>query len=161
MGKKFIAALVIIYIIAVLWTTQSADAGVTAYINKTTWVYARPSTNAARVRVARGTKVEVLAVRSSWARVKRSHYLGYIPTKFLSRKPMATPTPRPTAKTTPRPTATPKPTDAPTITPTTTPTQETVAPSWRRKVERVEWFKGGSSIVRRGGFALPLQGITR
>ena len=63
MGKKFIAALVIIYIIAVLWTTQSADAGVTAYINKTTWVYARPSTNAARVRVARGTKVEVLAVR--------------------------------------------------------------------------------------------------
>ena len=76
MGKKFIAALVIIYIIAVLWTTQSADAGVTAYINKTTWVYARPSTNAARVRVARGTKVEVLAVRSSWARVKRSHYLG-------------------------------------------------------------------------------------
>lgn len=153
MGKKFIAALVIIYIIAVLWTTQSADAGVTAYINKTTWVYARPSTNAARVRVARGTKVEVLAVRSSWARVKRSHYLGYIPTKFLSRKPIATPTPRPTSKTTPRPTATPKPTAAPTITPTTTPTQETVAPSWRRKVERVEWFKGGNNIIKRGGYA--------
>ena len=97
MGKKFIAALVIIYIIAALWVTQPADASVTAYINKTTWVYARPSTSSARVRVAKGTKVTVLAVRSSWARVKRSHYIGYIPTKYLSRKPTATPTPRPTA----------------------------------------------------------------
>ena len=154
MGKKFIAALVIIYIIAALWVTQPADASVTAYINKTTWVYARPSTSSARVRVAKGTKVTVLAVRSSWARVKRSHYIGYIPTKYLSRKPTATPTPRPTEKPTPQPTATPRPTTAaPTIAPTTTPTQEQVVPSWRRKVERVEWFNGGNKLVKRGGYA--------
>ena len=154
MGKKFIAALVIIYIIAALWVTQPADASVTAYINKTTWVYARPSTSSARVRVAKGTKVTVLAVRSSWARVKRSHYIGYIPTKYLSRKPTATPTPRPTEKPTPQPTATPRPTTAaPTIAPTTTPTQEQVVPSWRRKVERVEWFNGGNKLVERGGYA--------
>ena len=154
MGKKFIAALVIIYIIAALWVTQPADASVTAYINKTTWVYARPSTSSARVRVAKGTKVTVLAVRSSWARVKRSHYIGYIPTKYLSRKPTATPTTRPTEKLTPQPTATPRPTTAaPTIAPTTTPTQEQVVPSWRRKVERVEWFNGGNKLVKRGGYA--------
>ena len=154
MGKKFIAALVIIYIIAALWVTQPADASVTAYINKTTWVYARPSTSSARVRVAKGTKVTVLAVRSSWARVKRSHYIGYIPTKYLSRKPTATPTPRPTEKPTPQPTATPRPTTAaPTIAPTTTPTQEQVVPSWRRKVERVEWFSEGNKLVKRGGYA--------
>ena len=154
MGKKFIAALVIIYIIAALWVTQPADASVTAYINKTTWVYARPSTSSARVRVAKGTKVTVLAVRSSWARVKRSHYIGYIPTKYLSRKPTASPTPRPTEKLTPQPTATPRPTTAaPTIAPTTTPTQEQVVPSWRRKVERVEWFNGGNKLVKRGGYA--------
>ena len=154
MGKKFIAALVIIYIIAALWVTQPADASVTAYINKTTWVYARPSTSSARVRVAKGTKVTVLAVRSSWARVKRSHYIGYIPTKYLSRKPTATPTPRPTEKPPPQPTATPRPTTAaPTIAPTTTPTQEQVVPSWRRKVERVEWFSEGNKLVKRGGYA--------
>ena len=154
MGKRFIAALVIIYIIAALWVTQPADASVTAYINMTTWVYARPSTSSARVRVAKGTKVTVLAVRSSWARVKRSHYIGYIPTKYLSRKPTATPTPRPTEKPTPQPTATPRPTTAaPTIAPTTTPTQEQVVPSWRRKVERVEWFNGGNKLVKRGGYA--------
>ena len=140
--------------IAALWVTQPADASVTAYINKTTWVYARPSTSSARVRVAKGTKVTVLAVRSSWARVKRSHYIGYIPTKYLSRKPTATPTPRPTEKPTPQPTATPRPTTAaPTIAPTTTPTQEQVVPSWRRKVERVEWFSEGNKLVKRGGYA--------
>lgn len=142
MGKKFIAALVIIYIITALWVTQQAEASVTAYINKTTWVYARPSTSSARVRVAKGTKVTVLAVRSSWAKVKRSHYIGYIPTKYLSRK--STATPRPTAQ----PTATPKPTTTPRPTPT-----DSVNPSWRRKVERVEWFNGGNKLVKRGGYA--------
>ena len=158
MGKKFIAALVIIYIIAALWVTQPADASVTAYINKTTWVYARPSTSSARVRVAKGTKVTVLAVRSSWARVKRSHYIGYIPTKHLSRKPTATPrptaqptaTPKPT--TTPHPTATPRPATGPTASTSPTPT-DSVSPSWRRKVERVEWFNGGNKLVKRGGYA--------
>jgi len=138
----------------------SIASSVTAYINKTTYVYAKPSTSSARVRVARGTKVEVLAVRSSWARVKRSKYTGYIQAKYLSKKPPATPTPRPTA--TPRPTVTPKPTPLPTGTaaptatagPAVTPAPTgAVTPSWRRQVERVEWFNGGSKIVKRGGYA--------
>ena len=142
----------------------SAASSVTAYINKTTYVYAKPSTSSARVRVARGTKVEVLAVRSSWARVKRSKYTAYIQTRYLSKKPPATPTPRPTAtpRPTPRPTVTPKPTPLPTGTaaptataaPTVTPAPTgVVTPSWRRQVERVEWFNGGSKIVKRGGYA--------
>jgi len=142
----------------------SAASSVTAYINRTTYVYAKPSTSSARVRVARGTKVEVLAVRSSWARVKRSKYTAYIRTRYLSKKPPATPTPRPTAtpRPTPRPTVTPKPTPLPTGTaaptatagPTVTPAHTgAITPSWRRQVERVEWFYGGSKIVKRGGYA--------
>ena len=138
----------------------SAASSVTAYINRTTYVYAKPSTSSARVRVARGTKVEVLAVRSSWARVKRSKYTGYIQAKYLSKKPPATPTPRPTA--TPRPTVTPKPTPLPTVTPAPTATSGptvtpaptgVVTPSWRRQVERVEWFSEGNKLVKRGGYA--------
>ena len=138
----------------------STASSVTAYINKTTYVYAKPSTSSARVRVAKGTKVTVLAVRSSWARVKRAKYTAYIQTRYLSKKPPATPTPRPTA--TPRPTVTPKPTPLPTGTaaptataaPTVTPAPTgVVTPSWRRQVERVEWFNGGSKIVKRGGYA--------
>jgi len=142
----------------------STASSVTAYINKTTYVYAKPSTSSARVRVAKGTKVTVLAVRSSWARVKRSKYTAYIQTRYLSKKPPATPTPRPTAtpRPTPRPTVTPEPTPLPTGTaaptataaPTVTPAPTgVVTPSWRRQVERVEWFNGGSKIVKRGGYA--------
>ena len=140
----------------------SAASSVTAYINKTTYVYAKPSTSSARVRVAKGTKVEVLAVRSSWARVKRAKYTAYIQTRYLSKKPPATPTPRPTAtpRPTPRPTVTPKPTPlptgtaAPTAAPTVTPAPTgAVTPSWRRQVERVEWFSEGNKLVKRGGYA--------
>jgi len=138
----------------------STASSVTAYINRTTYVYAKPSTSSARVRVAKGTKVTVLAVRSSWARVKRSKYTAYIQTRYLSKKPPATPTPRPTA--TPRPTVTPKPTPLPTGTaaptatagPTVTPAPTgAVTPSWRRQVERVEWFSEGNKLVKRGGYA--------
>jgi len=142
----------------------SAASSVTAYINRTTYVYARPSTSSVRVRVAKGTKVTVLAVRSSWARVKRSKYTAYIQTKYLSKKPPATPTPRPTAtpRPTPRPTVTPKPTPLPTGTaaptataaPTVTPAPTgAITPSWRRQVERVEWFSEGNKLVKRGGYA--------
>ena len=136
----------------------STASSVTAYINRTTYVYAKPSTSAERVRVPKGTKVTVLAVRSSWARVKRGKYTAYIQTRYLSKKPPATPTPRPTAtpRPTPRPTVTPKPTPlrtgtaAPTVTPEPT---GVVTPSWRRQVERVEWFSEGNKLVKRGGYA--------
>lgn len=133
----------------------SAASSVTAYINRTTYVYAKPSTSAAKVRVVKGTKVTVLAVCSSWARVKRSKYTAYIQTRYLSKKPPATPTPRPTAtpRPTPRPTVTPRPMETLTAAPTTTPTRESVTPSWRRQVERVEWFGEGNKLVKRGGYA--------
>ena len=144
--KKLAVAIALVLLVSSVWTgTRTAAGGVTAYLNRTTWVYAKPSTSAAKVIVAKNTRVTVLAVHGSWARVKRSHYIGYIPTKYLSGKPTTTPTPRPTV--------TPKPTPSPTAAPTTTPTEESVVPSWRRRVEKVEWFKGGSTLLRRGGYA--------
>ena len=162
--RRIAVVVMLALLVAGMGGVPSAASSVTAYINKTTYVYAKPSTSSARVRVARGTKVEVLAVRSSWARVKRAKYTAYIQTRYLSKKPPATPTPRPTAtpRPTPRPTVTPKPTPLPTGTaaPTATaaPTVTSaptgvVTPSWRRQVERVEWFNGGSKIVKRGGYA--------
>jgi len=162
--RRIAVVVMLALFVAGMGGVPSTASSVTAYINRTTYVYARPSTSAARVRVTRGTKVEVLAVRSSWARVKRAKYTGYIQAKYLSKKPLATPTPRPmaTPRPTPRPTVTPKPTPlrtgtaAPTATaaPTVTPAPTgAVTPSWRRQVERVEWFNGGSKIVKRGGYA--------
>ena len=164
--KKIAVSIMLAVLVIELVGTEppSAASSVTAYINRTTYVYAKPSTSAERVRVAKGTKVTVLAVRSSWARVKRSKYTAYIQTRYLSKKPPATPTPRPTAtpRPTPRPTVTPKPTPLPTGTaaptataaPTVTPAPTgAVTPSWRRQVERVEWFSEGNKLVKRGGYA--------
>ena len=139
--KKIAVAIVLALLLSCVWiSTRSAAGGVTAYINRNTYVYARPSTSSARVRVGKNTRVTVLAVHSSWAQIQKGKAKGYIPKKYLSSRPAATP--RPTA--TPKPTATPRPTTAPTA-PTT--------PSWRRQVEKLDWFKGGNSLVRRGGYA--------
>ena len=162
--RRIAVVVMLALLVAGMGGVPSAASSVTAYINRTTYVYAKPSTSSARVRVPKGTKVTVLAVRSSWARVKRSKYTAYIQTRYLSKKPPATPTPRPTAtpRPTPRPTVTPKPTPlrtgtaAPTATaaPTVTPAPTgVVTPSWRRQVERVEWFSEGNKLVKRGGYA--------
>ena len=142
MKRKIVIALVLA--LCVTWqvlATRSADGSVTAYLNRTTWVYARPSTSAPKTRVAKGTKVTVLAAHGSWARIQKGKAKGYVPKRYLSLRPVATPRPTATPTATPRSTPTPRPTTAPTV------------PSWRRQVEKLDWFKGGSSIPRKGGYA--------
>ena len=147
MKKLAVAIALVLLLLPLSAYTRTAAGGVTAYLNRTTWVYAKPSTSAAKVKVAKGTRVTVLAVHGSWAWIQKGKAKGYIFKKYLSARPAATPTPRPTA--TPKPTATSRPT----ATPSPTPTEESVVPSWRRQVEKLDWFKGGNSLVRRGGYA--------
>lgn len=142
MKRKILIVLILALALFVTWQvvgTRSAADSVTAYLNRTTWVYARPSTSAPKTRVAKNTRVTVTATHGSWARIQKGKAKGYIPKKYLSSRPVATshPTPRPTA--TPRPSATQRPTGT--------------VPSWRRQVEKLDWFKDGSSILKRDGYA--------
>ena len=146
MKQKVAIALVVVLALCAtcqLMGARSAADGVMAYVNRTTWVYARPSTSAPKTRVAKGTKVAVMAVRSTWAWIQKGKAKGYIPKRYLSKRPVATPTPRPSATPypTPKPTATPRPTTRPTT------------PLWRRQVEKLDWFKGGSGVLRKGSYA--------
>ena len=128
--KKLAVAIMLVLIGFCLWTgTRSAAGGVTAYVNRTTWVYARPTTSAPKTRVTKNTLVTVIAAHGSCARIQKGKAKGYVSRKYLSARPVATP----------HPTATPRPT------PTT--------PSWRRKVEKLDWFKGGSTVLKKGGYA--------
>ena len=138
MKQKILIALVVVLVLCVTCQvvgTRSAAKGATAYLNRTTWVYARPTTSAPKTRVTKNTRVTVIAAHGSWARIQKGKAKGYIPKKYLSARPTETPT------ATPRPTPTPRPTTAP------------IVPSWRRQVEKLVWFKGGSSILRKGGYA--------
>ena len=138
MKRKLIIVLVVMLALCVTSQgvgTRSAAGSVTAYLNRTTWVYARPSISSAKVKVAKGTKVAVLAAHGSWARIQKGKAKGYIPKKYLSARPVATSRPSP------KPTATPRPTTEP------------ATPSWRRKVEKLDWFKGGGAVLKIGGYA--------
>lgn len=98
----------------------------TAYLNKTTYVYQYPRTSARKVKVSKGTQVTVTATSGSWARIKnpKNGVIGYIQTKYLSKKSETEPTP-------------------------TTPT----TPAWKSKVVKMNWFDAGKSLVKKGSYA--------
>ena len=65
--KKLAVAIALVLLVSSVWTgTRTAAGGVTAYLNRTTWVYAKPSTSAAKVIVAKNTRVTVLAFHSQF-----------------------------------------------------------------------------------------------
>lgn len=147
MEKRFFAALVLLFIIVVLYASETGRASSTAYLNRTTYVYAKPSTSSARVQVTKGTRVTVYASHGSWCYIGKGKNRGYIKKKYLSQKP--TVTPRPTARPMPEPTVTLRPTATPCPTATVPPYN----PVWKSKVEKVDWFNGGSSVLRRRSYA--------
>ena len=89
MWKKMIAVLIALFLLAVLYTANTADASVTAYLNRTTWVYAKPSTSAAiGGSVISGTNVIVLEqVEDGWCRINyvtnQGTIEGYVKLEYL------------------------------------------------------------------------------
>ena len=75
--KKLAVAIVLALLTLCFWTSwNGAASSVTAYINRNTYVYARPSTSSAKVRVATGPTVTVLAVRGSGAQSRKGKAKG-------------------------------------------------------------------------------------
>ena len=56
----------------------------TAYVNRATKVYARPSTSSASRKIERNTRVNVLMYSGSWAMIEKDGNLAYIQKAFLS-----------------------------------------------------------------------------
>lgn len=55
-----------------------------AALTRSAYVYAKPSTSAAKKSVSKGTRVNVLAVNGSWAMVEKGSAVGYIQLPCLS-----------------------------------------------------------------------------
>lgn len=109
----------LLILVTVLSAVQVANAAsYTAYINKTTYVYQYPRTSARKVKVAKGTEVKVTATSGSWARITKSGNVGYIKTKYLTRK-----------------------------------SGGTSPSSWKSKVVKMDWFKEGKNLVKKGSYA--------
>ena len=61
-----------------MFSTTAMAASLTAYINTNTKVYRKASTSSAALNVAKGTKVEITAVKGNWAQVRRAGITAYM-----------------------------------------------------------------------------------
>jgi hypothetical protein len=86
-------------------------------------VYKKASRSSKSVRLEKGISVKVTAVSGSWARVKLNGKTGYMPKKYLSVT---------TSKSSSK--------------------SKKNSKSWKSKVVKMNWFKGGSNVLRKGHY---------
>ena len=96
-----------------------------AYISKSTYVYKKPSTASTRLSLDVNTKVYVIGASGQFYKVRNSSGTGtgYVLKTCVSKTKVSTAS---TAK------------------------SASKSSSWKSKVVKLDWFKGGSSILRKG-----------
>ena len=96
-----------------------------AYISKSTYVYKKPSTASTRLSLGVNTKVYVIGASGQFYKVRNSSGTGtgYVLKTCVSKTKVSTAS---TAK------------------------SASKSSSWKSKVVKLDWFKGGSSILRKG-----------
>ena len=97
---------------------------VKAYVNKNTYVYRSASSSSARAYVKKNTVVYVVGRSGSYYRIENSSgsVTAYIKPKYLSRSSVGGGS------------------------------SGTSGTSWKSKVKKTDWYKGGSDILRKGRY---------
>ena len=105
-----------------------------AYVNQDTYLYAEAALTSAKKAVSVNTKVYVIGKDGAFARVQNESgsVTCYIESDHLSSKKVEAK--QPEAKPTAEPAATEAPSD------------------WKSKVVKMNWFDGGSSVLKRGDY---------
>ncbi|MBQ3424760.1 MAG: hypothetical protein IJH38_06155 [Clostridia bacterium] len=125
----------ILAVVLVLLLAGSAAAlaasGTAGYISKKTYVYKKASTSSARVSVAVNTKVYVVGAKGRFYKVRNAKktVTGYVLKTCVSKTKVS---------------VDPQPEESSSDTGAST--------SWKSKVVKLDWFKGGSSVLKRGGY---------
>ena len=121
--QKMICLLAVALLITSAMTPAMAKT-VTARVNSSSAkVYKKASRSSRSVKLEKGVSVKVTAVSGSWARVKLNGKTGYMPKKYLSVS-----TSRSSSK------------------------SKKSSKSWKSKVVKMNWFKGGSNVLRKGHY---------
>ena len=121
--QKMICLLAVALLITSAMTPAMAKT-VTARVNSSSAkVYKKASRSSKSVRLEKGISVKVTAVSGSWARVKLNGKTGYMPKKYLSVT---------SSKSSSK--------------------SKKSSKSWKSKVVKMNWFKGGSNVLRKGHY---------
>ena len=126
--QKMICALMIALLMTSAMTPALAKS-VTAKVNSSSAkVYKKASRSSKSVKMKKGVSLKVTAVSGSWARVKLNGKTGYMPTKYLTV----------TSKSNSKSGSSSK--------------SKKSSNAWRAKVVKMNWFKGGSNVLKKGHY---------
>ena len=121
--QKMICLLAVALLITSTLTPALAKS-VTARVNSSSAkVYKKASRSSGSVKLKKGTTLKVTAVSGSWARVKLNGKTGYMPKKYLS-----------------------------VTTSRSSSNSKKSSKSWKSKVVKMNWFKGGSNVLKKGHY---------
>jgi len=124
--QKMICVLAIALLVSSTMTPALAKS-VTAKVNTSSAkVYKKASRSSKSVKLKKGLSLKVTAVSGSWARVKLNGRTGYMPKKYLT---VASSKSKAKAS-----------------------SKKKNSTSWKSKVVKMNWFKGGSNVLRKGHY---------
>jgi len=146
--RKMLVALLILLITLPCVATAFASSSFTGYINKDTYVYKKASKSSTKVPIYVNTKVKVLGKSGKFYKVQntKNKKKGYVLKTDVSKKKVTvtTPTDEDTDDT-----DTSVDTDTETETETGT---STGSVSWKSKVVKLDWFKTGKNVLKKGSY---------
>ena len=142
--RALIAVLVLLITLPCI-STAVAAARYTGYINKNTYVYKKPSTSSKKVAIARNTKVYVIGQSGKFYKVQNTKRTatGYVFKTCVSKNKVTEPA-APEDET--------GDDDDSGDVPETDPGTDTGTLSWKSKVVKLEWFKTGKNVMKRGAY---------
>ena len=109
--------------------TQALAKSVTAKVNSSSAKVSKKASRSSKsVKLKKGTSVKVTAVSGNWARVKLNGKTGYMPIKYLSSTSKSKAKSNSSAK------------------------AKKNSTSWKSKVVKMNWFKGGSNVLKKGHY---------
>ena len=123
--QKMICLLAVALLITSTMTPAMASS-VKAKVNSSSAkVYKKATRSSKSVKLKKGLTLNVTGVSGSWARVKLNGRTGYMPKKYLSTTSSKSGSSSSTKKNN---------------------------KSWKSKVVKMNWFKGGSNVLRKGHY---------
>ena len=134
--ERIICAVVLAMLLATSATPAFAKS-VTAKVKVAAKVYKKAGKKVKSAKLKKGTKLKVTAVAGSWARVTMNGKTGYMPKKYL--QPASSAKKSGSKKSAAKSGSAKK-------------NAKKSARSWKAKVVKMNWYNGGSSVLKKGKY---------
>ena len=142
--RKVLLAILVLLVTLPCVTSGFAATRYIGYLNKDTYVYQKASKSSKKIKVARNTKVYVIGAKGVFYQVQnpKNSYKGYALKSCISR----TKVPESSSGGDDSGDDTGESAGSGTG-------SETGTPSWKSRVVKLDWYKTGKDVLKRGGYA--------